>query len=297
MSDRVFVVGAAGRLGAVLVDAFADRDVVAHTRASLDVTDASAVHAAVAAAAPSVVINCAAFNAVDDAEDRPLEALAINAFAVRTLARAADSAGATLVHFGSDFVFDGSASQPYDEDAAPSPMSTYAVSKLLGDWFALDAVHSFVLRVESLFGGPPGWTGRRGSFDGIVEGLQQRRPVRVFTDRVVSPSYVHDVARATRYLVESGAQPGLYHCVNSDYATWHDIAEEAARVLGVTPHLESITMDQIPLKAPRPLFCALANRKLAEAGFPMPTWRDALRRWLAAPASSGRHDTMDSIHG
>ncbi len=297
MSGRVLVVGAAGRLGAAIVDAFADREVVAHTHASLDVADAAAVHAEVAAAAPSVVINCAAFNAVDEAEDRPLDALAVNAFAVRTLARAAEAAGATLVHYGSDFVFDGSATEPYAEDAAPSPSNTYGVSKLLGEWFALEAPRGFVLRVESLFGDPHAWRGRRGSLDGIVEGLQRGRAVPVFTDRVVSPSYVHDIARATRHLVDSRAQPGLYHCVNSGYATWYEVAEEAARVLGVAAHLEPMTLDQVRFKARRPRFCALANRKLAAAGFPMPTWRDALHRWLAVRASGARHDTMDRIHG
>lgn len=297
MSGCVLVIGAAGRLGAAIVDAFADRAVIAHTRASLDVTDPASVHAAVAQAAPAVIVNCAAFNAVDESEDRPLEALATNAFAVRTLARAADGAGATLVHYGSDFVFDGSATEPYDEEAPPSPASTYAVSKLLGEWFALDAARSFVLRVESLFGGLPGWTGRRGSLDGIVEALQQGRPVPVFTDRVVSPSYVHDIARATRHLVDSQAPPGLYHCVNSGFATWYEVAAEAARVLGVTPRLEPVTLDQVRLQARRPRFCALANRKLAAAGFPMPTWRDALRRWLAVPESGARHDTMNRVHG
>lgn len=297
MQTRVLVVGAAGRLGTAIVDAFSDREVIAHTRASLDVTDAASVHAVVQEAAPAVVINCAAFNAVDEAEDRPLEALAVNAFAVRTLARAAGAAGATLVHYGSDFVFDGTASEPYDEDAPPSPSSTYAVSKLLGDWFALDAARSFVLRVESLFGGRPGWTGRRGSVDGIVERLRQGRAVPVFTDRVVSPSYVDDIARATRHLLDSGAAPGLYHCVNSGYATWYEVAQEAAGVLGVTPLLQPVTVEQVPLKAPRPRFCALANRKLAAAGFPMPTWRDALHRWLASGETGVPHDTMDRIHG
>ena len=170
---RVLVVGAAGRLGAAIVDVFADRVVIAHTRASLDITDAALVTKAVQDAAPAVIVNCAAFNDVDGAEDRPAEALATNALALRTLARAADVAGATLVHYGSDFVFDGTATEPYREDASPSPMSTYAASKLLGEWFALDAARGFVLRVESLFGGPRGLTGRRGSLDGIVEGLQQ----------------------------------------------------------------------------------------------------------------------------
>lgn len=297
MSGRVLVVGAAGRLGAWIVEVFGDRDVIAHTRGSLDITDAAAVRKAVDEAAPGVIINCAAFNDVDEAEDRPTEALAINAFAVRTLARAAEDAGAILVHYGSDFVFDGSATEPYEEEAPPSPQSTYAVSKLLGDWFVLDAPRSFVLRVESLFGAPRGWTGRRSSLDVIVEGLEQGRPVKVFTDRVVSPSYVQDVARATRHLIERGAAPGLYHCVNSGSATWKQIAEEAARLLGVSPDLESITLDQATLKAVRPRFCALANRKLAAAGFPMPAWNEALQRWLASRGASARHDRMDKVHG
>lgn len=281
MTRPVLVTGASGRLGGAIVRAFADRGVVAHTRATLDITDAEAVRRAVAAAAPAVVINCVAYNDVDGAEDHPLDAFALNAMAVRTLARAAEEAGAALVHYGTDFVFDGAADQPYDEQATPAPRSAYGMSKLLGDWFALDAPQGFVLRVESLFGSPRGWTGRRGTVDGIVDGLEEGRPVRVFTDRVVSPSYVSDVAAATRHLIESAATPGLYHCVNSGQGTWQAVALEAARRLGLTPTLEPISVDQVTLKAPRPRYCALSNRKLAGAGFEMPAWQDALGRWLA----------------
>jgi dTDP-4-dehydrorhamnose reductase len=288
MTGRVFVVGAAGRLGASIVDAFPDRDVVAYTRASLDITDTDAVGRAVGAAAPAVIVNCAAFNDVDAAEDRPAEAFAVNALAVRSLARAAEACGARFVHFGTDFVFDGSAAVPYTEEAQPSPRSTYALSKLLGEWFALDAPRGLVLRVESLFGATREWTGRRGSFDAIVEGLEQGCAVKVFTDRVVSPSYVDDVARATKHLVDGEAAPGVYHCVNSGQATWYEVAQEAARLLGVRPHLVPVTLDQASLRAARPLFCALANRKLAGAGFTMPTWEDALRRWLTVGGRTAR---------
>jgi dTDP-4-dehydrorhamnose reductase len=277
---RVLVTGAGGQLGTAIVHRFSDAGVVAHTHESLDVTDPKAVARAVADAKPDLLVNCAAFNDVDAAEDRPSEALAVNAFAVRSLARAASDAGATLVHFGTDFVFDGAAREPYTEEVPPSPQSTYALSKLLGDWFALDAPGAFLLRVESLFGLPREWTGRRGTLDKIVDGLEQGRDVTVFTDRVVSPSHVEDVADATRHLVETGATPGLYHCVNSGCATWHEVAQEAARRLGVTPRLQPITMDQVTLKAARPRFCALANGKLAAAGFVMPSWQDALGRWL-----------------
>src|SRR5688500_7550602 len=107
MSGRILVIGAAGRLGASVVEAFADRFVIAHSRSSLDITDSDAIMRAVDAASPDVIVNCAAFNYVDAAEERPAEALAVNTLAVRALARAADSRGATLVHYGTDFVFDG----------------------------------------------------------------------------------------------------------------------------------------------------------------------------------------------
>jgi len=279
---RVLITGAHGQLGAAVVKMFEGVEVTAQTRQTLDVTSAAAVTQAVQAARPHLIVNCAAFNDVDGAEDRASEALAVNAFAVRNLARAAEDAGARFVHYSTDFVFDGSATTPYTEDARPSPRGTYATSKLLGEWFALEAPHAYVLRVESLFGSPLNWTGRRGTFDGILSNLQQGREVRAFTDRVVSPGYVVDIAAATRHLVTSGASPGLYHCVNSGHATWYDVAREVASLIGNDrPGITPVTMDQLKLKAPRPRYCALSVAKLEEAGFTMPPWQDALRRWLA----------------
>lgn len=277
---RVLVTGAAGQLGSFIVRSFADREVVPFGHPELDVSDSRAVARVVDEVRPAVIVNCAAFNDVDGAEEAPASALATNAFAVRSLARAAEACGATLVHYSSDFVFDGLATRPYDETAKPSPRSTYAASKLLGEWFAGDAPRAFVLRVESLFGCVPGWQGRIGTLDSIVAGLEQGREVRVFTDRVVSPTYLDDVAAATRFLVDDGAAPGLYHCVNSGSGTWYDVAQEAARLLHVTPQLRPVTLEQTHLKAARPRFCALDNGKLAAAGFPMPRWQDAMSRWL-----------------
>ena len=136
---RVLVTGAGGRLGATIVETFHDAQVIAHTRASLDITDSSAVSRAVHDARPGVIINCAAFNDVDGAESAPVAALAVNAFAPRNLARAAQDVGATFVHYSTDFVFDGTGSAPYTEADRPEPRSAYAQSKLLGEWMAADA--------------------------------------------------------------------------------------------------------------------------------------------------------------
>jgi len=281
---RALVTGAGGQLGRTLARVFGPEcDVVPLARADLDLTDDAAVRAAVGEIRPDVVLNCAAYNTVDDAEGDPVAALAVNAFGVRSLARAAAGVDATLVHYGTDFVFDGTASEPYREDDAVNPQSVYAMSKLLGEWFAEGARH-YVLRVESLFGGAvlePGADGRRlgSSLDRIADALLEGREVRAFVDRVVSPSYVDDVAEATSSLVRAAPSYGLYHCAGSGHATWFDVATELAESLGVESAIRGITLDELALRAPRPRFCALSNRKLAAAGVEMPHWRDAVARY------------------
>lgn len=271
--------GAAGQLGRVVAAHLHDHwPVVALARADLDVTDGAAVRRVVAGLRPRAIVNCAAYNQVDRAEEEVERALAVNALAVRTLARAAAEAGALLVHYSSDFVFDGETDRPYRENDPPRPRSVYAASKLLGEWFAADAPAHYVLRVESLFGGP----GRRaGSFDRIADAVAAREPVRVFVDRVVSPSYVWDVATATAALIERRPAYGLYHCVNSGAATWYAIAAAVARRLGVEARLEPIRLEEAALRAVRPRYCALSNEKLRAAGIAMPAWEDALDRYLA----------------
>jgi len=274
---RILVAGAGGQLGGAIVAMFRARhDVAALARSELDITRHAEVLETVARLRPEVVINCAAYNAVDAAEDDALGALEGNALALRSLARAVENTGAVLVHYGTDFVFDGETTHPYDESAAPAPRSVYGQTKLLGEWFAADAERHYVLRVESLFGGPR----PRSSIDRIIEALRQGRTAPVFTDRVVSPSYVDDVAMATEALLALRAPSGVYHCVNDGFASWHDIGAEIARLLNVEPRLEPVRMQDVPLKAPRPRFCALSNVKLRAVGVRMPTWQDALARYV-----------------
>jgi dTDP-4-dehydrorhamnose reductase len=275
---RILVTGAGGQLGATISERFASRcDVRAFTHATLDIADADAVTRAVTAEQPDAVINCAAYNDVDGAEDHAMDALCGNSFGVLALARAAAAGGATFVHYGTDFVFDGTATRPYTEDDAPRPQSVYASSKLLGEWFAADAPAHYVLRVESLFGGQR----RRSSIDRIVASIREGASARVFVDRTVTPSYVVDVAGATWTLLAGRAPYGVYHAVNSGETTWHALALEVARMLGMDPELVPVRVAEVQLRATRPQYCALSNEKLAQAGFVMPTWQDALGRYLS----------------
>jgi dTDP-4-dehydrorhamnose reductase len=282
---RVMVLGARGQLGAAIVRECEPRhEVLAFGRDALDITSDEHVAAAIGRARPDVIVNCAAYNDVDGAEDHPIDALNANAFAVRALARAASAHGTMLVHYSTDFVFDGSGVEPYTEGDPPNPRSTYAASKLLGEWFAADAPRAYVLRVESLFGRAPGAGPAKGSVASMTKTLLAGGEARVFEDRTVSPTYVIDAAKATVRLVESdpAAPFGLYHCVNSGRCTWHEFARELARQLRVEPRLVPIRMADVSLRAERPLYCALSNAKLAAAGVVMPSWQDAVARYTRA---------------
>ena len=284
---KVLVTGARGQLAGAIIEAYKDSaQVLAYSHDTLDIADFDAVMSRLEADRPDVIINCAAYNNVDLAEDEADKALTTNAFAVRVLARGAQSVGAVLVHYSTDFVFDGRGSRPYTEEDTPNPQSVYAQSKLLGEWFALEAPRAYVVRVESLFGG----ANAKSSIDRIAQAILEGREAKVFHDRTISPSYTFDVAAASKVLLERG-EPGLYHCVGSGHATWHAVSVEIARILRTESDavIVPISVSDMSLKAARPQFAALANGKLAKIT-EMPTWQDALRRYLAARRSSALQD-------
>jgi dTDP-4-dehydrorhamnose reductase len=281
---RIVVAGSAGQLGSTVTARLSPRFAVsALTRRDLDIADAAAVERVVASLAPDVVINCAAYNDVDGAEEDPQTALQVNAMAVLHLAQSAAARGALFVHYSTDFVFDGRASEPYTETAPTRPLSAYGLSKLLGEWLAREVPGAYVLRVESLFGGEPA----KSSIDRILDGLRRGVPVRVFRDRVVTPSYVHDVAAATETILDRRPAAGVYHCVNSGATTWLELAQAAASLMASRTEIVPVSVHDVQLKAARPQYCALSNEKLRQAGIEMPSWRDALARHVRASSSAG----------
>ena len=217
---------------------------------------------------PDVVINCAAYNDVDGAEDNGRGALAINAFAVPRAGPGGRRTGAVLVHYGTDFVFDGHTTEPYTEADEPRPQSVYGASKLLGEWFAADARAHYVLRVESLFGGRQ----RRSSVDRIADAITAGQPARVFVDRTVTPSYVDDVADATWALIDDARRRPL----SLRQQRRHDLAGTRPRVrelLGCSGELVPVKTADVTLRARRPQDCALSNAKLGRPGSRCPRGR------------------------
>jgi dTDP-4-dehydrorhamnose reductase len=274
----VLIVGAAGQLGQAMAAQLAgEHAITPWTRADYDLTHHREVRDAILALAPDAIVNCASYNQVDQAEDEQVTALEINAMVVGTLARAAADVNALFIHYSTDFVFAGTSRDPHTEDATPEPRSVYAQSKLIGEWLAADAPQHYVLRVESLFGGPH----RRSSVDRIVEAVRRGQIAPVFSDRVVSPSFVADVVDATAFLLRTRPPGGLYHCVNTGHATWLEVGREIVRrVGGAEALLKPVSVHDVKLRAPRPQFAALSNAKLAAIGYEMPTWQDAIGRYL-----------------
>lgn len=268
-------------------------DVVAATRAELDLTVHAEVMRVVSDMRPAAIVNCAAYNDVDAAEAVPSVPLEVNAFAVRSLARAARACGAVLVHYSTDFVFEGPPTRtaPYTEEDVPSPASHYGLSKLLGEWFAAEAPRQYVFRVESLFGGPA----PRSSIDRIIAAFEAGREVRVFEDRVITPTAVQDVAVATGAALAQHLPFGLYHCVNRDPTTFLEVAREVARLGGYDPALiVPIKVADVKMRARRPQYCALSNAKLAEAGVDMPSWREAVARYFTARKNAAGDEVLSA---
>jgi dTDP-4-dehydrorhamnose reductase len=279
---KVLLTGAGGLLASAIVREFTkSAEIYAVSRRDLDIADEASALRLVESITPDVIINCAAYNLVDRAETDRDVALRTNAAGPRVLMRASVAVGAILVHYGTDFVFDGDSDRPYVETDATNPRGVYAWSKMLGEWFALESPRAYVLRTESLFGLPNEDGSRQGSLDFLIGKILGGGAVPVFVDRTITPAYTTDLARATRALVEDGAAFGVYHGVNSGAVSWVDIASEAARLLGKPLNLEALTLESANLAAPRPRYSALSNEKLRAIGIDMPSWQDALGRFFA----------------
>jgi len=293
MVRRAVVFGAAGQLGVELVRELRERrfDVVAWERAQVDITDAMAVENALAQYEPEVVFNSAAYNQVDVAEKEPQAAFLVNGLAVRNLAVACRQADARLVHFSTDYVFDGMAGHPYAEEDPTHPLGAYAVSKLAGELYAqayLDRV--LVVRTSGVFG-PGGLTTARGNFVELMLRLAHSgNPIRVVEDHVASPTFAPLLASRTIDLVERGAM-GVFHVGGGEPSSWFQFAKTIFEVAGVQPKLMATNEREYRTAARRPRYSALSNAKMERLGLkPMPPLREAVEAYFTASAAarSGR---------
>jgi dTDP-4-dehydrorhamnose reductase len=290
---RWLVTGAAGMLGRDLTDLLRLRgaEFTALARADLDIADARAVTAAVSSVKPDVVVNCAAWTAVDAAEEHEAQALAVNGRGAANLAAACANAGALLVHPSTDYVFDGHAATPYSEDAATGPAGAYGRGKLAGEQAVRAALPdaSYIVRTAWLYGAHGKnfvKTMLRLAANGTAPG--------VVADQHGQPTWTADVAEQVLALVEKSAPPGVYHATSSGQTTWFGFAEEIFRLYdsSVTRDEDAerkrvaprpISTAEYPTPAQRPEYSVLGHDAWRAAGIaPIGDWRDALHRAFPA---------------
>ena len=281
---RITIVGASGQLGTELQRVLTG-ELTALSRAQLDLTH-DQIDAALAGTAPDLVINTAAWNLVDRAEDEPQTAFQVNALGPRRLAEWCNRAGVPLVHISTDYVFSGLLDNggrrflPYRETDPPDPLSAYGVSKLAGEHFvrALCPEH-LIVRTCGLYGRPP--AGGKGNFVETMLRLGAERPeLRVVDDQECTPTSAADLARMVAALIDAGAR-GTFHATNAGSTTWCGLARTIFGLAGMKVSVQPITTAEYGAKARRPGYSVLSTARLTDAtGVPPRPWQDALEQYI-----------------
>jgi dTDP-4-dehydrorhamnose reductase len=279
MGSRQVVVLGNGQLGTALAR-IGGATVTILDRTVLDLAQLEAIAPTILRYQPEVVINAAAYNAVDGAEAHPEQAFSVNAIAPGLIARAATRAGARFVTVSTDYVFDGDAHEPYLEDAIPRPLGVYGASKLAGEYLALaNAPQALVVRTSTVFGAAR--SGRPAGFINAILRKLESNPdaLEVVTDQRNAPTYAVDLATTIFALLERGAA-GVIHVANAGTCSRYELALATVEALGLTVPVVPVTTEERPDTARRPRYSALGSSRLPGFGIEMPHWRDALNRYL-----------------
>lgn len=284
MPRRWLIFGGGGMLATDLCDELDGReeDFVVSSQADLDITDAAAVLAAVRDVKPTIIVNCAAYTAVDAAEKDEAIANAVNGSAVEFLAEAANDVDAVLTHISTDFVFDGSKRTPYEVNDPTSPLSAYGRSKLLGEFAASRARKNVVVRTAWLFGVHG---------NNFVEAIRNQvrkgtNPLRVVNDQRGRPTYTPHLANALIRLssiaVDDAGACGVVHYADEGECTWFDFASAIVEELGAHTEVLPVSTAEFPRPAVRPAYSVLSTERYERlTGVKPESWRDGLREYFA----------------
>jgi dTDP-4-dehydrorhamnose reductase len=278
---RILIFGAGGQLAGELLRAFEADEVLALAHAEADICDKATVERHARSFRPDCLVNTAAFHRVDDCEDEVERSFAVNAVAVKTLAGVAHSLGATLVHFSTDYVFDGAQRHPYRETDFPNPLSIYAMSKFAGEQIVRRYTERhFLIRTCGLYA----HSGSRSKGGNFVETMLrlagEGRTIRVVDDQVATPTSAGDLARSLVPLLH-GDRFGLYHMTNTGSCSWYEFAKEIFRLANLPADIRPVSSAEFRSKARRPPYSVLDNYALRQAGLPeLPPWEHALAAYL-----------------
>ncbi len=291
---KILLLGANGQLGSDLLTFLKKGEpktfekIIALTHNDIEITDSNQVNETFERHHPNTVINTAAYNKVDDCEDSVEKAFSVNAYGVRNLAIACKNIDAALVHFSTDYVFDGLKNTPYKEDDTPQPLSVYGISKLTGEYFVRYILKKcFVIRTCGLYG-LAGCMSKGGNFvELMLRFAKEGREIKVVNDQILTPTSTKELARKVCQLLEiASASPrndiyGLYHITNNGKCSWYEFAKEIFKIEGLNPKLSETTSEAYGARAKRPPYSVLDHCNLRKLGLDdMTDWKEALKTYL-----------------
>lgn len=276
---KIFVTGANGQLGRDVVLEAGRRgfSVVATDLAEMDITDPAAVEKTVLAEKPDCVIHCAAYTAVDRAEEEPEVCEKINAAGTENVASACKKADAKMIYLSTDYVFDGKGETFFTPESHPSPVSVYGKTKYQGETAVQAALEKFfIVRISWVFG-----LYGKNFVKTMIDLAGAREEIGVVCDQIGSPTYTKHLAPLLLDMAQS-EKYGIYHATNTGVCSWFDFACEIFRLTGQTVRVRALSSEAYPAKARRPKNSRLSKKKLVEMGFsPLPEWQDALRDFIS----------------
>ncbi|HIE13740.1 TPA: dTDP-4-dehydrorhamnose reductase [Candidatus Bathyarchaeota archaeon] len=279
MND-VLIIGAKGQLGSDLSKSF--ESAIKWDIEDINICDFDKTREMIKHVAPRIVINTAAYHNVKECEKNPLVAFKVNTVAVDNLAKICRNIDATLVHFSTDYVFDGKKSSPYIESDHPNPLNFYGLSKYAGEIAVANSCKRYyIFRLASLFGAA-GPRGKGGNFiETMIKKASNNEKIEVVTDVVMSPTYTKDVAHFLTNFIGKNYPFGIYHLTNSGFCSWYQFTLEIFRKFGLEIQVESVSYKDLGQNVPRPKYSVLVSNRLPKLGLePLRPWTDALNDYL-----------------
>jgi dTDP-4-dehydrorhamnose reductase len=280
---KIAIIGARGQLGFDLVRTFknTDHEIVPLTHSDIDITKLKPSEEILKNIKPDVVINCAAYVRVDDAEEFTEKAFAVNALGARNTALVCNELNSVMVHISTDYIFDGKKKQPYTEDDTPNPLNAYGNSKLAGEYFVRNIFEKhYIIRSSSLFG-TAGASGKGGNFvETMIKKAQNKEDIKVVDDMIMSPTYTRDAADMIKSILTKKLPFGIYHVSNSGQCSWYEFARAVFDIAGIDASISPSKTATIKSKARRPMFSPLVSTRLKRYGLEMESWKAALRDYL-----------------
>lgn len=279
---KLAIIGANGQLGTDLMEVLsAEHTLIGLNHADIEITNIDSVRDVLLSTKPDTVLNTAAYHIVPEAEKFPDKAFKINGTGVLNLARVCQDLSIRLVHYSTDYVFDGKKQQPYTEDDMPNPLNAYATTKLAGEYFARNYCdRSYVIRVSGIYGKVP-CRAKGGNFITTMIKLAKEKPeVKVVNDEILTPTPTYHIAKNTAALIKTDAFD-LYHMTCQGQCSWYEFAKVIWETLQLETPLYPASVKDFPLVVKRPFYSVLENANLNKLGInAMPEWRDALRNFL-----------------